>query len=73
MNRDWRQVQSFYAVPTLLFTVLAALSVAADWWGHRRRDADREAGRVGLVPWPLIAILALIAAAFSAALWLHGG
>jgi len=63
-------VQSFYAAPTLLLAFMAAFSLAADVWGHRRKDADREAGKVGLIAWPLMAILALIAAAVSAALWL---
>jgi hypothetical protein len=65
-------VQSDYAWPTLIFTLLAALSIAADWWRHRRREADRAAGRAGLVPWPLITILAMIAAAMCAGLWLRG-
>lgn len=65
-------MQSDYAWPTLAFAALALLSVAADWWQHRRRDSDRQAGRAGLVPWPLVTILALIAAAMCAALWLNG-
>jgi hypothetical protein len=63
-------VQSDYAWPTLFFVALALLSVAADWWRHRRRDADRAAGRAGLVPWPLITILALILTAVCAASWI---
>jgi len=50
---------------------MAAFAVAADWWRHRRKDADREVGKVRLIPWPLMTILALIAAAVSAALWFH--
>jgi hypothetical protein len=66
-------MQSPYAIPTLLLAALAVLSVAADGWRHRRRHAGRRDGRVGWMPWPLIAILAAIAAAFCAALWLRGG
>lgn len=65
-------MQSDYAWPTLICVLLAALSVGADWRRHRRRDADRAAGRTRLVPWPLITVLTLIASAFCAALWLKG-
>jgi hypothetical protein len=64
-------VQSDYAWPTLSFVVLAVLSVAVDWYGHRRRDANRQSGRAGLVPWPLVTVFALILAAMSAGLWIH--
>lgn len=66
-------MQSDYAIPTLAFVALAILSVAADWRRHRRRDADRAAGRAGWMPWPLLSILSLIAAAYCAALWIKGG
>jgi hypothetical protein len=66
-------VQSDYAWPTLAFVALAVLSVAADWWRHRRPKADRPVAKPAWVPWPLIAILCLIAAAFSGAAWLQGG
>lgn len=66
-------MQSDTAWLTLAFVALAVLSVAADWWRHRRLMADATLSRAGWVPWPLITILALIAAAFSAAVWLHGG
>ncbi len=65
-------MQSEYAWPTLAFVVLAALSVAADWWRHRRRKAEPATAGAGWVPWPLFTILALIAGAYCAALWLHG-
>jgi hypothetical protein len=65
-------VQSDYAWPTLTFVALAVLSVAGDWWRHRRVKADRTLSRAGWVPWPLVTILSVIAAAFSAAAWLHG-
>lgn len=64
-------MQSDYAWPTMAFVALALLSVAADWRRHRRRDADREAGRAPWVPWPLVTILALIVAALCAAAWIH--
>ena len=57
----------------ICWALLAGLSIAADWWRHRRREADRAAGRARLVPWPLITILAIIAAAVCAGLWLRGG
>jgi hypothetical protein len=66
-------VQSYYVWPLAAFVALAVLSAAADWRGHRRREADRAAGRMALVPWPLVMLLALIAAVFCAALWLHDG
>ena len=66
-------MQSDYAWPTLLFAVLAALSVVADRRRHHRREADRVAGRTSFIPWPLITILALIAGAVCAGLWLKGG
>ena len=66
-------MQSDYAWSTLAFVALAVLSIAADWFRDRRRKADSTRSRVGWVPWPLISILALIAGAFSAAAWLHGG
>ena len=66
-------MQSDTAWLALAFVALAVLSVAADWWRHRRREAGDMRARESWVPWPLIAILALIAAAFSAAVWLHGG
>ena len=66
-------MQSDYAWPTLAFVALAVLSVAADWLRHRRLKADGTLSRAGWVPWPLVTILALIAAAFSGAAWLHGG
>ena len=65
-------MQPDYAWSTLAFIALAGFSVAADWRRHRRREADRVAGRPGLAPWPLITVLALIAAAMCAALWLRG-
>ena len=65
-------MQSDYVWPMLVSIVLAGLSTAADWRRHRRRDADRAQARTGWVPWPLVTILALIAAAFCAALLLHG-
>ncbi|KRB85697.1 hypothetical protein ASE00_02665 [Sphingomonas sp. Root710] len=65
-------MQSDYAIPTLAFVALAILSVAADWRRHRRREADRAAGRAGWMPWPLLSILSLIAAAYCAALWVKG-
>lgn len=65
-------MQSDYAGPTLLFVALALLSVAADWWRHRRREADRIGGKTGWVPWPLISVLSLIGAAYCAALWIKG-
>jgi hypothetical protein len=64
-------VQSDYAWPTLAFVALALLSVAADWRRHHRRDANRQAGRPGWVPWPLVTILALILAAMCTAAWIH--
>jgi len=67
-----RKVQSDYGWPTLVLFALAGVSIAADWRRHRRRDADRAQARTGWVPWPLVTILALIAAAFCAALWLRG-
>ncbi|ARR56212.1 hypothetical protein HY78_23520 [Rhizorhabdus wittichii DC-6] len=63
-------MQSDYAWPTLLFVALAVLSVAADWRRHRRREADRQAGRTGWVPWPLVTVLALIMTALFAAWWI---
>jgi hypothetical protein len=63
-------VQSEYAWPTLFFVALAILSVAADWRRHRRRDADRAAGRAGWIPWPLVTIIALILVAVSVAWWI---
>jgi len=66
-------VQSDYAWPTIFFALLAILSLAADWWRHNRRDARRAAARAAWVPWPLIAVLALIAVAICAAMWLRGG
>ena len=65
-------MQSDFAWPTVSLVVLAALSVAADWWRHRRRETGRFAVRTGWVPWPLITILSLVAAAYCAALWLRG-
>ncbi|KKC24486.1 hypothetical protein [Sphingomonas sp. SRS2] len=65
-------MQSDYAWPTLSFVALALLSVAADWWRHRRREADRIWGRAGWMPWPLISVLSLVAAAYCAALWIKG-
>lgn len=64
-------MQSDYAWPTILFVALAVLSIAGDWNRHRRRTADRQHARPAWVPWPLITILALIAAAYCAALWTH--
>ncbi len=64
-------MQSDYAWPTLSFVVLAVLSVAADWWRHRRREVDRQAGRVSIIPWALVSLLSLIAAVMAAAMWLH--
>lgn len=65
-------MQSDYVWPMLVLIGLAGLSIAADWRRHRRRDTDRVQARTGWVPWPLVTILALIAAAFCAALWLQG-
>lgn len=65
-------MQSDYAWPMLVLIVLAGLSTGADWRRHRRRDTDRAQARTAWVPWPLMTILALIAAAFCAALWLRG-
>lgn len=65
-------MQSDYAWPTLVFVALTVLSVAADWWRHRRRDADRTRGRISWMPWPLIAILSLILTAVCAAHWIGG-
>jgi H+/Cl- antiporter ClcA len=65
-------VQSEYAWQTIFFTLLAALALAADWRRHHRREAYRAAARAAWVPWPLIAVLALIAAALCAAMWLRG-
>lgn len=66
-------MQSDYAWPTLAFVVLAVLSIAGDWLRHRRLKADDTLSRAGWVPWPLISILALIAAAVCGAHWLQGG
>lgn len=64
-------MQSDYAWPTLSFVALALLSVAADWLRHRRREADRQRGRAGWVPWPQLMLLALILAAVCAGLWIQ--
>jgi hypothetical protein len=65
-------VQSDYAWPTLCFAALTVLSIAADWKNHRRRDADRERGRITWVPWSLLAVLSLLLTAVFAAWWLRG-
>jgi hypothetical protein len=52
--------------------MLALLSITADWWRHRRREEDRLKGRAGWMPWPMISVLSLIAAAYCAALWIKG-
>ena len=65
-------MQTDYAWAALAFVMLAALSVAADWRRHKRRETDRVRARTMWVPWPLITILSLIVAAYCAALWLHG-
>lgn len=62
-------MQSDYAWPTLAFGALAALSIALDWIGHRRK----RAGTVRIIPWPLIGLLALIVAAYFGAAWIREG
>jgi hypothetical protein len=47
---------------------LSALAALADRRRTRRRDLDRP----GLVPWPLIQVLALLVAAVAAAFALKG-
>jgi len=65
-------MQSDYAWPTLSFVALSLLSVAVDAWRHGRRKAGLPSAGMGWVPWPLITILALIAAAVGASHWLQG-
>ena len=66
-------MQSDYAWPTILFGVLAALSIAVDWLRHRNRDARRGKPDIfGYISWPLIAMLALLVTAYFGALWLKG-
>ncbi|WP_340315602.1 hypothetical protein [Rhizorhabdus argentea] len=66
-------MQPEYVWPTMFLVLLATLSLAADWWRHHRREAHRAVARMGWIPWPLIAVLALIGAAICAAMWLRGG
>jgi hypothetical protein len=49
--------------------LLAAWSAFADHRRNNRRDLDR----VGLVPWPLVLVLAVIASAVLVALALNAG
>lgn len=63
-------VQSDYAWPCLFFAALALLAIAADRIRSRRQDLGRSRARVAWMPWPLITILSLIAAAIFAALWI---
>ena len=65
-------MQSEYAGPALSFVALAGLSIGAEWLRERRRAEDRAKARAGWIPWPLITILSLIAAAYCAALWIRG-
>ncbi len=69
MRQSELQMQSDYAVPTVLLLLLSALSALLDWRRHKR--ADRAA--VGIMPWPLIMILSLIAGVMCAAYWLRDG
>jgi Na+/proline symporter len=67
-------VQSDYAWPTMLFGALTALSIVVDWLRHRSRDERRgKADIFGYIPWPLIALLALLLTAYFGALWLKEG
>lgn len=66
-------MQSDYAWPTLIFGALAALSIAVDWLRHKRKGEPGEPLPVwALLPWPLVAMLALIVTAVSGALWMRG-
>ena len=51
-----------------------ALAVAAlASWADRRRNNRRDLDKVGLVPWPLVLVLAILAAAVCAGLALRAG
>jgi hypothetical protein len=50
----------------------AALAVLATFQ-ERRRDRRRDLDRPGWVPWPLVQVLAILAAVVAAVLAAHGG
>lgn len=53
---------------------MAALALAAiASWAERRGANRRDPDRVGLMPWPLILVLAILGAAICAALALQSG